>query len=622
MPSRKLRFFLRRVVYFGLVLASVTLASALMYETMAKNGLSALRVAAVLLFSVAFGWQSMSFWSAMFGFVDRLRGCNALGVEPEPRPLRARTAVVMPIFDEEPRRVVAGLEAIVFGLADTGDAAAFDVFVLSDSKDPHIVAEERAALGALRVRCPEHPSLYYRRRRVNTRKKAGNIEDFVRRWGNGYAHMIVLDADSVMSGATLVDLARAMEAHPETGIIQTVPIPANRETAFARILQFASNVYGPLSASGLASWCGDHANYYGHNAIVRVAAFARHCGLPTLPGRPPLGGEILSHDFVEAGLMERGGYSVWLVPHFDESYEELPSNLVDYAARDRRWCQGNLQHWHLLGLPGLKALSRLHLLLGVASYLSSPVWFSLLVVSTADAIERAATGPEYFKPGFNLFPTWPVATDFELHLLLAITLATLFVPKFLGLTLILCGDARPRRDFGGAGGLLVSVVLETVFSSLLAPIMMLFESRFVVSILLGRSVAWGPQPRDDRGLGWNEGFARHGWQTLVGVVWGGTTLLLAPDFFWWLAPVLAGLLVAVPLSVWSSRATFGRSLRRLGLFLIPEETRPTDAFRRVMRALARSPEGAIPTAKSDDVGALVPAEAGLPMPHLDWRRGR
>ena len=619
MPQRRkfdLNSFIRRLVFFTLSLGTSVLAASLMAQVMSANGLSWIGFAVLVLFTASFTWLAQSFWTAVMGFLVRIVGGDPIGLHVTPTaPLAQRTAVVMPIYNEDTERVAAGLSATLRGLAESDYADHFDVFILSDTTKDAIGRREVEAVEALRAAHPGHPHLYYRRRERNIGRKAGNIEDFVERWGRAYAHMLVLDADSVMSGGTMVRLAQLMEAHPDAGIIQTVAMPVNRETPFARILQFASRLYGPVMSSGLAFWTGHTGNYYGHNAIIRLTAFAENCGLPVLPGAAPLGGEILSHDFVEAALMRRAGYKVWIVPELDGSYEEMPANLIDYAKRDRRWCQGNMQHGRLLGVDGLSMMSRLHLFMGVTSYLTSPLWLVLLLASTADAMDHAIVGPVYFKPGYNLFPTWPVATDYQIGLLLAITLASLFLPKVMGLLLVVFSP-RERRRYGGFFRLIGSVLLETLFSTLLAPVMMLFQTLFVASTLLGRSVSWDAQPRDDRGLSWHEGVVRHLGQTLFGIAWAIAVLAVAPSFVWWLTPVLLGLGLAIPLSVLSSRWSIGLWLKREGLFLTPEETDPPAELVRLRQAMDQG--GWVEPATPPPAQPLVPPESGLSMEPMSW----
>src|SRR5690606_570233 len=387
-------------------------------------------------------------------------------------------------------------------------------------------------------------------------------------------YMVVFDADSVMTGKALVTLARLMDAHPDVGIIQTVPIPTGCETMFARVVQFAARLNSPMLASGLAFCQLGESNYWGHNAILRVRPFASHCALPRLPGQEPLGGEILSHDFVEAAFMRRAGYKVWLAPELGGSWEQLPTNLIDYAARDRRWAQGNLQHMQILPARGLHWLSRVHLLTGVMSYASSLMWLAVLVLSSTVACIEAVRGYQYFQPGaYTLFPSWPESRTFEIGALLTITLSILLLPKVFGAVLAF-RDASLLKGFGGPSRLMRSLLAEQVFSVLLAPPMMLFHSWFVLRTLAGRSVTWDAQVREDRGVSVREAFMRHKWHVAIGVAWAALVLALAPKFIWWVLPVVAGLVVSVPLAVLTSRRTLGLWLRQRGYFLTPEETAP------------------------------------------------
>src|SRR5262249_3693767 len=150
----------------------------------------------------------------------------------------------------------------------------------------------------LRERIGDHPRIFYRHRANNEGRKAGNIGEWVRHFGGAYEQMIVLDADSLMPSDTMVRLVAAMERHPNVGIIQTRPTIVGARTLFARMQQFAGRVYGPPIAYGLAWWFGAEGNYWGHNAVIRVEAFAAGAGLPPLRGPRPFGGTILSHDFV------------------------------------------------------------------------------------------------------------------------------------------------------------------------------------------------------------------------------------------------------------------------------------------------------------------------------------
>jgi membrane glycosyltransferase len=584
---------LRRTLFFGLTFLTAGCASALLLDVLQANGLSGIELLGLLLFFGLFTWIAGALWTAIAGFAVRLAGRDPAGIDPAEvagRALRTRTAIAMPICNEDPRRVGAGLEAIWSSLAAEPEQGAFDLFILSDTSDLVIAAEEEAMWQGLVARHRGAGRIFYRRRRERSERKAGNIADFVRRWGAGYECMIVLDADSIMAGRTLVALARVMEAHPQIGILQSLPLPAGRESLFARLIQFGARLQSPMLSSGLAFWQLGESNYWGHNAIVRVAPFARYCTLPRLPGKPPLGGEILSHDFVEAAFMRRGGYEVRQLPELAGSWEEVPANVLDYAARDRRWTQGNLQHSRVLAFPGLHPLSRVHLLTGIVSYVSSPMWLALLLLSSLLSAIEAAKKPQYFLPGFrSLFPHWPQIRGGETAVLLGLTLVVLLLPKVLGAILAI-RDRQLRRQYGGVLRLFASLLIEQLFSMLLAPSMMLFHSTFVAQTLAGRAVSWNTQARSDRGVTLREAFRRQKWHLAVGLVWGALMLRLAPQFFWWLTPVLAGLLCSIWLTVWTSRSSAGRFLRRWGLLLTPEESAPPHE----LAALSCAPPEALP----------------------------
>jgi membrane glycosyltransferase len=593
----------------------------MMCDILAANGLTDLKDAGLVLFYVLFVWITGAFWTALAGFVVRLRGGDPLSLklgELAGRPLAGRTAIVMPIYNEETTRVAAGLDVIWSSLKRLPEQAAFDLFILSDTRKLEIAAAEEAAWRELTARHHARGRIFYRRRVENLSRKAGNIADFVRTWGGAYDYAIVLDADSVMSGEALVGLARLMDAHPQAGIIQALPLPVGRETFFARLIQFAARLSSPMLASGLAWWQLGDGNYWGHNAILRLKAFAAHCDLPRLRGAPPLGGEILSHDFVEAAFMRRAGFQVWLVPDDRGSWEEVPSNIIDYAARDRRWAQGNLQHLGLLPMRGLNWLSRVHLLTGVLSYASSPLWLLVLLLSSTVVILDAIHGYQYFPQGaYTLFPTWPKYRDGEIAVLMSITVAVLFLPKIFG-ALLAMREPRLRRGFGGGGRLFASLGIEQLFSILLAPAMMLFHTTFVVTTLAGKPVVWHAQERGDRGITMVEALRRHMWHLAIGLAWGAVILYFAPRYIWWLLPVLAGMVLAAPLTVWTSRADAGRWLRRHRLLLTPEETEPPAELAALSARLAAGTailEAPPPSAPEAPPGPTdtVPANVPLPM---------
>jgi membrane glycosyltransferase len=574
--------WLRRGAVFGATLLSAAAAALALRDVLSVNGLTTLEQVLVGLFVINFLWIALSFWSAIAGFVTLWTGWRTPGLHwPEGRDaegrLRERTAILMPVYNEDPARVYGALSAMRDSLAATGQLDAFDFFVLSDTTDPDVwVAEEIGWAAAGAEADADGGSaggrLFYRKRRHNIARKAGNIADFCRRWGLRYNHMVVLDADSVMTGEALVGMVRLMQANPRAGIIQVPPAIVNRNSLFARLQQFASRVYGPVYAAGLAFWQLGDGNYWGHNAIIRVRAFIDGCGLPTLPGKAPFGGHILSHDFVEAALIRRAGWRVWMVPELGGSYEECPPTMLDFAKRDRRWAQGNLQHLAVLPARGLHPISRLHLLMGIMSYLASPIWLVFLVVGLLVGVEANIIVPRYFPPYETLFPEWPVFDRTQAISLFAVSMGMLLTPKLLGLALL----ARSRaaaRGFGGTGRAAAGMLVESVISALVAPAMMLFHSRFVADILLGRDSGWTRQNRDG-GTGWGEALARHAGHMVFGAVLATAAWFVLPVLLWWLSPLLVGLALAVPLAVLTGSERAGLWLRRRGLLVIPEETAP------------------------------------------------
>lgn len=559
----------RRILHALLVFASVAFAVGLLGGAVQAGGVTPLEFSLLVLYALLSGWIALSFWTAVAGFFVVLTRGGRRRQTPLPAGSSARVALVMPIYNEDPQRIFAGVEAIWRDLEGTGEGQRFDFHVLSDTRDPDLWMQEEAVWYRLCRRLGAHGRIFYRNRPENTARKSGNIAEFIERCGAAYPYFVILDADSVMSGPTLVELLARMEADPRLGLIQVPPVAVNRASLFARVLQFAGALYGRMYCAGLAFWQRGESNFWGHNAILRTQAFAACCALPRLPGREPFGGEILSHDFVEAALLARGGWSVVLAWDLDGSYEEIPPTLIDYAKRDRRWCQGNLQHARIILAHGLRLSSRVHLAMGVMSYVASPLWLLFLALTAVEAWVQSRAVPVYFF-GDTTVPIWPDTYTFELTSVLLATLVMLFLPKLLALALLLF-DGRARRGHGGLAGAVGSVLLEIVFSVLLAPVMMVFQSRFVFATLARRNVGWPAQQRDDHATHLFEALEAHFGQTLLGGLVGLWAWWHVPDFFWWFTPVLAGLLLAVPFSMLTSRVDLGAWAARRGLFLSPEE---------------------------------------------------
>ncbi|HYG36625.1 MAG TPA: glucans biosynthesis glucosyltransferase MdoH, partial [Clostridia bacterium] len=582
----------RRICFGTLSAATVLFISWRILIMLQVNGWTPLKAAIFALFVILLIPIALSFWTAVIGFLvqwhgrDELDLSRALAEPLSTTSTLARTAVVMPIYNEDPARVFAGLKATYQSLQQAGLLSSFDLFVLSDTTDPDVWIKEELAFAQLQKDVSAPEQLIYRNRRENVERKTGNIADFCAHWGDRYEYMIVFDADSVMTGSSLINLVRLMEKHPQVGIIQAPPMPVNRRTLFGRLHQFATHLYSGIFIAGLNYWQGGAGNYWGHNAIIRIRPFIEHCHLPKLPGKPPLGGSILSHDFVEAAFMRRAGWKVYLASEVRGSYEELPSSLIGYAARDRRWCQGNLQHSKLLFTRGLHIVSRVHIWMGLMAYLASPLWLLMLTLTTIEGLRENLSPHQYFQ-NRSLFPTWRVSVEQQAVLLFAGMMLLLVLPKILSLTLSLRDRAR-SAGFGGRARMALSVLCETLTSTLLAPNLALLQARFVIGILMGSNVKWEAQDRGEGGTSFREACQRHWFGTLLGLGWSILLLATVPKLFWWFSPVIAGFLLSIPLSVWSSRPTWGECTRQHGLFLIPEEVMPPEVLQTLEQEIKRN----------------------------------
>lgn len=582
----------RRRVLLALLIAAPTAVAVLrMASVLPHEGRTVLEMVLLAVFAALFAWISIGFWTAMAGFATLLRRFDRFAVtRPAPsdtvvRP-GSRTAVVFPVYGEDMDRVTAGIEAVYRSLERDADIGQYDFFILSDTRAPDAWAEEEAAWAGLRDRVGGHGRIFYRRRRKNTKMKSGNIADFCRRFGARYVYMLVMDADSIMAGKTIAAMVAVMEAKRHVGILQSATVLVGHDTLLARTQKFASHLYGPMFAAGLHFWLLGDAQFWGHNALIRIRPFMRHCALPRLPGKPPLGGEISSHDFVESALMRRAGWGVWLAYDLPGTYEEVPPNLLAELARDRRWCKGNMQHLRLLFSRGFIPVHRALFVNGIMAYGSALLWFLFLAISTAEAVLETLTPPTYFPPTRTLFPEWPTWEPWWALSLLATTGILLFLPKFFAVALAMVKGRA--RLFGGFFRLLAGIVLEVVVSSLLAPVRMLFHSKFVFLTLLGMETRWDSQARDAATTPWSEAVRFHLGGTVLAGLWGAMLFVVNREFFWWICPVLGPLLLSMPLSVVTSAPGLGQRLKRWGLFRIPEETEPPRELTETADFLARN----------------------------------
>ena len=563
----------RRLVLLVLMLAQTAAATFFMRAVLPYQGGTSLEIILLAMFAILFCWVSAGFWTAMAGLLVLARGTDRFsisrGLNPDQAlPKTARTAIVMPICNEDAIRVMAGIRATYESLERTGELAHFDFFILSDSNQADVRAAELSAWSALCMAVGGFGRIYYRHRKRRVKRKSGNIDDFCRRWGKQYRYLIVLDADSVMSGDCLTNLVRLMETHPGAGIIQTAPVASGGGSLYARIQQFSNRVYGPLFTAGLHYWQLGESHYWGHNAIIRVAPFMQHCALAALPGRGSLAGEILSHDFVEAALMRRAGWGVWIAYDLAGTYEEMPSSLLEELNRDRRWCHGNLMNFRLFTARGMHRVHRAVFATGVMAYLSAPLWLAFLALSTGLLAQQMLIEPQYFVEPRQLFPIWPQWHREKAIALFSATATLLFLPKILAVGLVCAQGAQP---FGGVVRLMLGTLFEMLFSMLLAPVRMMFHTRFVAAAFLGWSLHWKSPPRGEAQTGVVVAVRRHGGDMVLGAAWAGLVWWLNPASLPWLLPIAAGLMLSAPVSILSSCASLGDWCRAHQLFLIPEE---------------------------------------------------
>lgn len=556
----------RRRIVLALNLATIAGLGYVVYRLLSPGGIDGAEAVMLIGFMLATPWTVLGFWNAVIGIVlQHGPGDPSKSIYPfypqgqgsQPIALSSRTALTIFLRNEDPRPVFARIEAMQKSLQATGLQRHFRFFVLSDTSEPDIIQLEEAGfdLVAAHVVADGGNRPVYRRRADNAGYKAGNIQDFLKEHGSRYDFFLPLDSDSVMSGDVMIRLVAAMEARPELGILQTLVVGVPAESGFARMFQFGMR-HGMRSFTlGSAWWSADCGPYWGHNALIRAAAFEAHCNLPVLPGSPPLGGHVLSHDQLEATYMRRGGYEVRVLPIETQSFEANPPTLLEFAKRDLRWCQGNMQYWRFLFEPGLKPLSRFQLFQAVLMYVAPPAW----IVATFAAAWKGVTGgfdATYIELGF-----WSFITIF----LLSVT------PKIAGVVDVLLTPGA-IRSYGGPLRFGLSAVIELLASMIMAPIVAVYVSVFLIGLLFGRSVTWSGQNRDRLGVTLGTAVNAMGLQTLIGVVLATIiTGLIGGYAIFWALPVVAGLCLAIPFTVFTASQRFGYWTTRLGLFAIPEE---------------------------------------------------
>ena len=535
------------------------------------DGLSVMDLAILAAFTLTLPWTVIGFWNAITGLVLGLAHRDPVaavlpieGLDEVPGPMRGRTALVVPVYDEDPELVLRHLGATVDDLARSGGLDGFEVFLLSDTQDASSIVREAQAVEAFVAACGFADRFHYRRRAANLGFKTGNLWEWLERQGSAFDYMVVLDADSLMHGPVIRRLVHLMDRNPRLGILQTLITGLPSQSAFTRLFQFGMRHGMRTYTLGSAWWQGPAGPYWGHNAIVRVAPFMAHCRLPTLPGAPPLGGQVLSHDQLEAAAMQRGGYEVRVLPVEDGSYELNPPCLPEFTRRSLRWCQGNMQYLKLVGAPGWPPMARLQLALAILMYVAGSAWLAFMVLGFL----QGALG---IGGGILVADPWITAPSSFGFTLLLVMMTMTFAPKLAGLIDALV-DGRRRRSYGGALPLLAGGFAEFVHGMMLAPIMAIAEAVFLAGLFFrGKGLAWKVQRRDGSGVGWREAATRFWPQTLVGAIIVAAFAAAAPQVLPWVLPAAIGPLLTIPFAWVTTRPALGRALARYRFAAIPEE---------------------------------------------------
>jgi membrane glycosyltransferase len=562
--------FRRRLIVAGLNIVTYLALLVWLAQILGTSGWSAIDVAIFVCFAVAAPWSVLGVWNSLIG-LWLLHGAGDARAKVAPfaaagdsdAPILGRTAVLLTVRNEDPARAFARIAAVKASLDATGHGAAFSYFVLSDTNDLEVAHAEEAAFAAWRARAGvDATRVFYRRRLTNEGYKAGNVRDFCERWGADYEFMLPLDADSLMSGRTILRMVRIAQAWPRLGILQSLVVGAPSRSAFARVFQFGMRHGMRPYTMGSAWWAGDCGPFWGHNALVRIAPFVEHCHLPVLPGGPPLGGQIMSHDQVEAVLMRRGGYEVRVLPEEVESWEENPPTILEFTRRDLRWCQGNMQYFRLLGLPGIEPMSRFQLVWAISMFIGVPAWTAIIALSALKPLDGENTA---------LFPAASALGLYGAFMLMYLA------PKLAGFADIALTRGGLAR-YGGGGRFAAGAASEIFFSLLLAPVVTLRTSLFMFGLAFGRAVVWNGQARDAHALSWATAAAGMWPQTLFGFALLACALALAPGLILWSLPLTLGYFLAIPFAVVTAAPELGAALQRAGLCAIPEEIETPPIF--------------------------------------------
>ena len=554
----------RRVLFAVLFATTMAVLLPLAALALAPGGFDIIDITLLALFAVTLPWMVAGFWNAVIGLlIVRLSANPIATVMPAAARIRGdesvtvSTAILLCIRNEWPERMIRNLEPMLAGLDAAGCGARFNLYVLSDTSDANIAGNEEACFAALTSRWRDRIAITYRRRTVNTGYKAGNIREFCERWGGKHDFAVTLDADSFMTADAVLRLVRIMQADPRLGILQGLIVGLPSTSAFARVFQFGMRLGMRSYTIGSAWWQGDCGPYWGHNAVLRLKPFIAHCALPVLSNNGTEDRHILSHDQIEAVLMRTAGYHVRVLPQEDLGWEENPPTLLEFIRRDLRWCQGNMQYWRFLSLPGLKPVSRYQLALAILMFIGSPAWIGLLVLGT-------------LAQAFSSTPGSFIRADAGMALLVCV-LVMWFAPKIASAIDILL---RPelRRAFGGTGLFIISFAIETVYSILLCPILWFGHTLFLTGLLFGREIGWLGQTRDDHAVPFTLALQNLWPHTLLGCAALGLLAVTQPAAIPYALFLAGGPALAIPFAMMTAWPRLGSFAARIGIGRLPEET--------------------------------------------------
>jgi membrane glycosyltransferase len=216
----------------------------------------------------------------------------------------------------------------------------------------------------------------------------------------------------------------------------------------------------------------------------------------------------------------------------------------------------------------------LHLLTGIGSYLTAPLWLLFILTGILIAVQARFVQPDYFPQGKSLFPQWPVVDPVRAMWMFVGTMGLLLLPKLLGCIAVIV-HRHERRGHGGPFLLFGSMLFETLVAGLIAPVVMLTQTIDVVAILLGRDAGWNVQQRDEGGVSRRDTFRLYRRHTVLGLLLGFAGWFASPYLALWMLPVVLGLALAIPLALLTSRRWAGGWLLRT-----PEEVDPPSVVAR------------------------------------------